>query len=225
LEEKKIIMLNSFEQESKLRQVLDQANDALAHDPSGQLALPWRNALWLAMGDPQENEKGYPIGAGWQRRVKMGILTVQHLLSIWQEQYPQDEGPQRMLLLAEQVVEDKINHDAAGSESDNYWTLLSDLGVIEDDSKPAEVLPFLVGMAAARVVRTARLDYQMVLFNDPNELDTERDAWMWDESYLGAMAYAGGAVWVTGSSSERRREFWQWWLDQAVPSAYEAVSA
>lgn len=216
-------MLNRLGQASDFRQALIQANNALSQDLNGELILPWRNSLWLAMGVSQEDENGHPVGPGWSRRVRLGILTVQHLLPMWQEQYPQDQGPQQMLLLAEQVVGGKADRDAAGSESDNYWALLSDLGVMEDNSEPAEVLPFLVGMAAARVVRTARLDYQMVLYQNQNETDRDRDAWAWDESYLGAMAYAGGPTWVTSSSPERRREFWQWWLDQGLPQAYQSV--
>jgi len=67
----------------------------------------------------------------------------------------------------------------------------------------------------------------MVLFLDPegdrSDLDTDRDAWSWDESYLASMACAGGSAWAVSSSLEKRREFWQWYLEQAVPIAYNSV--
>ena len=101
-----------------------------------------------------------------------------------------------MLLLAEQVMDGRINSKAeraaASSESDDYWAAVSDLGVTNEGGAPLEVLPFCVGAAAARTVRTALVDYQMVLFLDPDgnktDLDTDRDAWSWDESYLASMA-------------------------------------
>ena len=176
------------------------------------------------MGSALENGRGFPMGAGWQRRISLGTLMVRHLLPLWHSKYPQDQGPEKMLLLAEQVRDGKQDRDAASEESDTYWSVLSDLGTIEDDTESAETLPFLVGCAAARVVRTACVESQMVLPFDPTELDTDRDVWMWDESYIGARASAGGSVWVASSSPVRRREFWQWWLEQAVPQTYHSVS-
>lgn len=225
-------MFSHQEQDAAFRQALHQAEEALSHDPNGELALPRRNALWLAMGAPQKGVDGNPTGPGWRRRVRLGLLTVQHLLPLWQTEYSQDQGPQRMLLLAEQVVSGRINSKteraAASSESDDYWAAVSDLGVTEEGSTPLDVLPFCVGAAAARVVRTALTDYQIALFLDPDgdktETDTDRDAWSWDESYLASMACAGGSAWAVSSSPQRRREFWRWWLTEAVPQAYQSVS-
>jgi len=135
------------EQNAAFQQALRQAEQAFSHDSNGELALPWRNALWLAMGSPQKGADGNPTGPGWRRRVRLGILMVQHLLPLWQAEYPQDQGPQRMLLLAEQVVDGRINskvgYAAASSESDDYWAAVSDLGVTEEGQCAAGRAAFL----------------------------------------------------------------------------------
>ncbi|HBE21460.1 MAG TPA: hypothetical protein DDW51_28675 [Cyanobacteria bacterium UBA11367] len=45
-------------------------------------------------------------------------------------------------------------------------------------------------------------------------------------SFFAACAYANGPVWQIKSGksdSTKRQEFWEWWLTQAVPAAWEAV--
>ena len=44
----------------------------------------------------------------------------------------------------------------------------------------------------------------------------------WDASLYASAAYAGGFAWEEQSDKLRRREFWQWYLSEAVPSAWEA---
>ncbi len=231
-----------MEQRQILDQALTQARTALSQDPDGDLPLAARNALWLALGAPQEDEQGNPTGAGWRRRVRLSILTVQHLLPVWQQEHGDDPGPQNMLDLAEQVVKGQADRDAARSTSDDYWTMLSDFGFPEKKNEPPQVLPVCVGVAACRVVRTACVDYQMLLRQaeeqkrsqaeaeegdvegDKEIEDGDRDAWGWDESFFAAMACSGGTPWTPGSSTENRRAFWQWYLDQAVPEAYASVT-
>jgi len=43
-----------------------------------------------------------------------------------------------------------------------------------------------------------------------------------DSSFFAAAAYAGGAVWDSDSDSLKRREFWEWWLNEAVPMAWDS---
>jgi hypothetical protein len=44
-----------------------------------------------------------------------------------------------------------------------------------------------------------------------------------DGSYMASVALAGGSPWTPGSDPARRREFWQWWLREAVPAAWRAA--
>ncbi|OYD96307.1 hypothetical protein CDG76_05705 [Nostoc sp. 'Peltigera membranacea cyanobiont' 210A] len=59
-------------------------------------------------------------------------------------------------------------------------------------------------------------------FNLTDNRDTEGN----DAAFFAACAYANGAVWETisgKSDSARRLEFWLWWLNVAIPSAWEAI--
>lgn len=66
-------------------------------------------------------------------------------------------------------------------------------------------------------------------FDGVDEIITEQttedniDPWSSDAARDAAAAYAG-PVWEPSSDREKRREFWTWWLREAVPAAWRAVS-
>ena len=205
----------------ELADAIAAARVSLSRNADGELLPHARVHLLAALGPHQEIE-GVPIGPGWRRRTHLGVITVRHLLPIWRLAYPTDPGPERMLDLASRVLQGQADRAAAGAESNEYWNRLAESGEEWGGGEAPAVEPIAVGMAAARVVQTARLDYDLLPV-DPDETDRDRDPDTWDESCLGALAYAGGGAWQAKSSPARRREYWQWFLDQAVPAAYEFV--
>ena len=207
----------------ELADAIATAQVSLSQNADGALLPYARNRVLAAMGPRQEAEDGGPTGLGWRRRTWLGFLTIRHLLPVWRLAYPADTGPERMLSLAERVLQGRADRQAAGAESNGYWDGLANSGEEWGDDQAPPVEPIAVGMAAARVVQTARLDYDLTP-GDPSETDQDRDPFTWDESYLGSIAYAGGGTWQTKSSPARRREYWQWWLNQAVPEAYQAIT-
>ncbi len=91
-----------------------------------------------------------------------------------------------------------------------------------DDSGMA----FTLGCAAVASLDTAIFDENF----DPDEIDfnltDNRDTEANDVAFFAACAYANGAVWETisgKSDSAKRLEFWSWWLNVAVPSAWEVI--
>ncbi|WP_433205359.1 Imm5 family immunity protein [Dactylosporangium sp. CS-047395] len=53
-----------------------------------------------------------------------------------------------------------------------------------------------------------------------DELDVDSEDW--EASYFASIAVAGGAIWEAGADSARRRAFWVWYLQEAVPASYDA---
>jgi hypothetical protein len=43
-----------------------------------------------------------------------------------------------------------------------------------------------------------------------------------DASYFTAYIHCGGGTWDEQSDPEKRREFWEWWLTHAVPTAFHS---
>ena len=50
--------------------------------------------------------------------------------------------------------------------------------------------------------------------------DSEIDPDEHDSGFCSAAAYSNGPVWAKDSDSGRRKEFWDWWLTDAVLAAW-----
>ena len=121
--------------------------------------LPLRRAIWLALGP-----KG---GEGQRRRVALGQAAVRHVLPLWDAVHPDDNGPLRMLALADRVLRGETNPEAARREQDEFAVEVQDL---EDDDRGP------VMSATPRSIRhTARIDYGPDDF-EPDRLDEQLDA-------------------------------------------------
>lgn len=190
------------------------ASEGLEGDKEGHLALPHRRRVWAALGPALRDENGRPHGAGHRRRTSLAVLCVRHVLPLWEAAYPNNDGPQRMLALAEQVLSGAAPPDASDRSRGQFWTEMDDL-VYRDQL----FIPAPVGYAAVNAVTTAQVDEEVEGF-DEGELDENLDAYQLDASYLASLAFASGAPGEQGSDPARRREFWRWYLREAVPAAY-----
>jgi hypothetical protein len=203
----------------ELRAAIDSARIALEAHPLGELPLPYRRAIWKAMGPSTRVPSGLPDGLGYRRSVALDAITVQHVLPFWKRAYPDDDRPEQMLRLADAVVRRQVDWKVADQTKGSFATDLDDL---ESD----DYVPRYVGDAAVRVVSTAIADgYSDAI--GPDTLDEDLDPFQWDSSYIASLAAADFGAEVPGEderTQERRREFWRWYLDTAVPAAYRAVS-
>ncbi|WP_197337258.1 Imm5 family immunity protein [Ralstonia solanacearum] len=46
----------------------------------------------------------------------------------------------------------------------------------------------------------------------------------WDASYYGSLAVSGSAVWEGKGGIESRADYWRWYLEGAIPQAWDVVS-
>jgi hypothetical protein len=75
------------------------------------------------------------------------------------------------------------------------------------------------GWAALQAVVVAANDEDLSDLNsDVDDLDIDGSSW--STAFNASVAYANGVPSQPGSDVSRRREFWTWWLDEAVPEAY-----
>ncbi|MUG99362.1 hypothetical protein F7734_46585 [Scytonema sp. UIC 10036] len=194
---------------SELQNLIQEALELVYRHPQHDLNLGYRHAIWAAFGDN-----------GHLRRTALALSTVRHVLPIWNRRFKNDDRPQQILTLAEKVISGDVSKAFAAKESQHLWRQMQQLGY--DDSSMA----FTVGCAAVASLDTAIFDENF----DPDEIDfnltDNRDTEANDAAFFAACAYANGAVWETisgKSDSAKRLEFWSWWLNVAVPSAWEVI--
>jgi Immunity protein Imm5 len=194
---------------SKLQNLIQEALESVYRHPQHDLNLGYRHAIWAVFGDN-----------GHLRRTALAISTVRHVFPIWNQKFINDDRPQQVLMLAEKVISGDVSKAFAEKESQKFWREMQQLGY--DDSGMA----FTVGCAAVASLDTAIFDENF----DPDEIDfnltDNRDTEGNDAAFFAACAYANGAVWETisgKSDSAKRLEFWLWWLNVAVLSAWHVT--
>lgn len=204
---------------ASMASVLADAENVLAAAPDGHLPLPYRRRIWCALGPLVLDGNRAVAGSGVRRRAALAIAAAEHVLPLWEGVRPGDSRPRAALALARQYLDGTADFRAAKRWQGKFLTDLDDL-VAGEDSDPA----LRAGFAAAKAITTALHDE---LFEpaerDEDVSDEALDPDQWDAAYFAAMSFAGGAIWEDGSDPERRREFWQWYLKDAVPRAWDAV--
>lgn len=211
---------------AELQSAVRDGHAALAADTHAVLPLVQRRKLWRSLGPVAMDGEDVLAGDGLRRRVALAELTVRRVLSVWERAFPGDDRAASLLETARQYLSGEINADAARAASDHFWSRLD--GLIARGVDPAAVY---VGYAAAKVRSLALNDQYGIVPEDEEEAssatqrDEDLDPYMWDASFYASSAAAGGMPWEDGSSRERRNAFWRWYLDEAVPAAWDAVVA
>ncbi len=148
---------------------------------------------------------------------KLSIITARYVLPIWQSTRPTDATPGHMLNMAEMIFENKMSPSVARMEVDKAWEKMENLGVTEEGKSIGNA--YYAGQAAVESLMEVfgRDSFENVLL-DKNSTDSGLDPWSSDTAHWAVAAYAGlkGDV---KSDSSKRQEFWEWWLQDAIPQA------
>ncbi|WP_252250538.1 Imm5 family immunity protein [Clostridium sp. ZBS13] len=205
----------------KLSDILKIAEESLKLNENGELILPIRKKIWKSFGESKlvDNVK-VEVSVGLQRRVELALLCADKVLDIWTNNVKNDDRPERLLEKAKEYIDGKCDIRCIDEILGDFYTDLENMMTEE-----TELINY-VGSVILRI--SALVSYDEALIKGAHEealeedLDDDLDSYDWDASYYTALAYAGGAKWQEKSSSEKRREFWMWYIKEAVPQAYLA---
>ena len=209
----------------KLEEAIQNALSAMQNDAQHWLPLPYRIAVFAALG-PRADLPEAPDLRGYQRRATLDIAAVRHVLPLWERTRPQDDTPHRILTDAERVVRGEMSGESARARLKEYWNK----HVYPDSGNCAygcTALEHAVFSAALKALATAASDLD---FN-PDVINyswTDEDNWDEGESYPDASAHAASIYSSTGASihdfdAAKCQGFWEWWLLEAVPATWQAV--
>lgn len=204
---------------AELQYAIQDAHRALANHEHGRLLLPYRKRIWAALGQRLIEGGRAQLGVGLRRRTKLAIRCGELVLNYWKREFPEDETPERLIIYAEQYLNGEMEFRWAWDQQNNFWSVVEDL---MSEGKPFPAI--YAGFAATKILATALYDEKFTPGKiEENLTEDNLDAESWDVSYWASLAYAGGSHWEKESSPTRRREFWQWYLNDAVPQAWNAV--
>ena len=194
---------------SAILSILETAERSLVA-PHYDLSLAWRYEIWKALG-PGDRPVGV-TGEGHRRRARLAILGAGKVLPLWERWRRGDLRPRRMLELAERRLQ--TGEQPPDDEDLEYFDV--ELDNLHAATKRAAVL---VGYAALHAYRVAVEDHHFDADETPDPADYDEP----DPARDAAIAYANGLPGEAGSDGALRREFWLWWLREAVPAAADPV--
>lgn len=192
---------------------ISNAKDSIRNDPQNRLALAMRQRIWKAMGPDTR------LGVGHKRRTRLAILCTQKVLALWHNKFAENDGPDIMLSIAEKFIEQQIDKKEATKIHDNFLTEVANMPKKYDGH--LDFRPSMVGDAAVSALTTALVDCEFKQISDDID-DFDNDPETWECSVLASMAYANDQPALGLFEADKMYEFWNWYLDEAVPQAYQA---
>lgn len=208
-----------------LQDLVDEARRAMEADAAHDLSLGRRDVIQWAMG-PFLFAPGNTDSSGYLRRVRLATLAVERVVPVWRRTFPDNSLPEHLLARAREIAAHRRDSDlaTAAHEFEDAWATTEKLYAASFS------LAATVGFAAARTLSLAISDG----FTDsegPQDVDREqRDSPEFESNDANCIAsgvYADGPVepiaCAPAPSTEKRREFWRWWLNEAVFIAWDAA--
>ncbi|SDM65333.1 Imm5 family immunity protein [Actinomyces ruminicola] len=192
-----------------IQRALESGRKELVASNKAILPLAARSRIWAAMLDPEDDEASY------RRRTQLKEICVRRVAHLWDRAYPGDTRVEEMLSLTSNLVTRTADPKQAELHADRF---LADMFDATDDFNETTRPAMLVAYGAARMVISAcyrNPDFDIDEAEDDDELlpDTL------ETSYCCASAAANAVNWqpVEETDVEARREFWTWYLDEAIP--------
>jgi Immunity protein Imm5 len=192
-----------------LEQRIAEARSELEARDDGRLPLPQRRRVREAFG-PEEPLDAAAAPPGLRRRVELARLAAERVMPVWYAEAPGDHGPEEMLVLADRRLNRQISAAQADDLADQFRVHADRLASRKAISQRA----LAAGEAARLVLVAADLDDYAEYPPDADDGDIDPDNW--EAAYVAAIAAAG----YPEEDASVRRDFWRWYLDEAVPKAW-----
>lgn len=196
----------------QLQQAIEQAEAAMAFNEKHTLAPFYRQAIYKAISSITDDKANHLCG--W-----LALLTAQYVLPIWEQDWPNSSLAFHLLDVAKAVLHGKTDADTATVEATRGWNQLEDLG------DKAEVWSNLSGYYAGTAAAQSLIEvlggcpFTDVEVNEGTS-DGDLDPGTNDAASWAVAAYAG-AVWDSKCDFAKQEEFWKWWLQEAIPQAWQ----
>jgi hypothetical protein len=175
-----------------------------------------RRAIYRKL-DATKGQDNYPI------RVILDLLTVRRILPPGQRKTVDDDRLFDMLKIAEDALNGRISKEADFEEASSAQVELERLDRLRRTAGSAEWSEYML------YTYNTALDTLFDASGSPQfdnvrvtkrTLDSDLDPWSTDVALWAAFAYAG-PPWKPTSNPEKRKEFWEWWLLEAIPQAWD----
>ncbi len=146
---------------------------------------------------------------------KLELTCAWKVLNIWEDCDLTDTSPRELLELAERFLQGEVEEKELVRIRSYFNTLAEHLMEKGEEYFTASYACFACISAANNAL------YGFFEFDTDGKPEIEIDYDWWTACFYASMAYCGGATWEKGVGDDlKRREFWEWFLNEAVPSLW-----
>ena len=183
--------------------------------PDHVLLPVYRQAVYRAF--VSDNKAG-----GQRARGLLAVLTARHVLPIWQREQPDDMMPEGLLATADGMMTGQIEAERVDTVINEAWEWLLGLRTERWGNPDA----YNAGAAAVFALQEARGEgfLEGVRIGDDDPDDEFFEPGTGDTALFAAAAFAGPS-WEGAPDPRKAREFWTWWLQEAIPTTWEAAGS
>lgn len=197
-----------------LHGAIEQAHHAMLQHPEHAVVPIQRQRIYRAIGSLEVLRVNSV--RGW-----LAHITAQHVLPKWNRNMSIEPSAKDLLSTLEDVLRGSINVATARDTAEQAWSQLEQFGnspqMTDDEFNVAFYATTTIVQALFETIGMCSLDDLSLSATDT---DDWIDPWSSDTAKWAAIAYVGTRVEAT-SGSEKRREFWEWWLLEAIPAAWD----
>jgi hypothetical protein len=196
------------------QETIEKSLSLVSADPQHDLKAGIRCQLMMSFDESAEPNPHI----GHLKRVKLAIMTVQKVLPLWESSFGTDRTPHLALELAKKVVANEVTALVAETEMGKLWTYFDNLSC-KHESKQTVIM---IGYGAVQTVREAlsKKHFGCERMDDACS-DLDIDPYDHDSAFCATVAYCHGPTWESRSDSQKRFEFWTWWLKAALSISKE----
>jgi hypothetical protein len=211
-----------------LTKVIETVSQERKNHPDGEVMPYYRQQIYDAITSSMHQDLAFKV-RGW-----LEIVTAEKVLPIWQTIWHEKETPEflwkywldkempeRLLKITKNILNNVGNIEEAEAQFERVWRDISEEPGLEGiDDKYQN--PYNARQAAVQALNWV-LGYTKIC---PKYTLEETDADLLDPQCGDAAAWAsaayGGDLWsYTERDWSKRQGFWDWWLKEAVPQAWE----
>ena len=208
----------------KFHSLLKVCRTSLSQNRLGALELEYRLLIWQSFGAVSYRQGQLLYGVGWRCRTQLDRLCVEYVLPHWRRVFPQSDEPEQLLMLTDRFAQKKVDQATLKLAREKARTqVLHLMNTFQNQSA------FGVLLAACRMTTTYLSD-EIILTSRLHSIETLKedfqiDVQELDTAWHASMVYSGMEYDPTTSKViRRRREFWKWYLQKAVPTVLKNES-
>jgi hypothetical protein len=155
-----------------------------------------------------------------QAVARLALAAARFVFPLWQAKRPNDALILQTIRTGELLLEGRGNVSAARKTANRAWKFLEALGSTEAGFGLGNAFDAATAASASLLHILGRDPFGDIEI-DEHTSDDELDPWASDTAKWAANAYAG-IIGQPESDAAKRLAFWTWWLNEAIPLAWQA---